>query len=159
LRLRETLDRLLSTHVDLRVVTVGVSLGLTSRRYENIAYVPFPKLGTVVAGFDLGLAPLVDVPINRTRANSKVKEYAVLGVPWLASPVGSYPGLGEAEGGRLVADDDWYEAIERLATRDRERRKLAKRAARWGRSQTISRHAQAWEVVLQDAVERARAEA
>ncbi|HKG38857.1 MAG TPA: glycosyltransferase [Conexibacter sp.] len=159
LRLRDTLDRLLSEHRDVRVVTVGVALGLDSRRYEHIVYVEFPELGAVIGGFDLGLAPLVDVPINRTRASSKVKEYAVLGVPWLASPVGTYPGLGEAEGGRLVADDDWYEAIERLVTHHRERRRLAKRAARWGRSQTIGKHAQAWEIVLQDAVERARAEA
>lgn len=159
LRLRETLDRLLSVHAELRVVTVGVALGLASRRCENIDFVPFPDLGSVVAGFDIGLAPLADVPVNRARANSKVKEYAVVGVPWLASPVGAYPGLGEAQGGRLVADDEWYEAIERLVTRDRERRRLAKRAARWGRSQTIGKHAQAWEVVLQDAVERARAEA
>jgi hypothetical protein len=157
LRLRDTLERLLSTHPQLRVVTIGVALGLPSTRCENVPYVPFPELGAAVAGFDIGLAPLADVPTNRARSNSKVKEYAALGVPWLASPVGPYRALGEAQGGRLVADDDWHEAIEGLVLRDRERRKLAKRAARWARGQTIGKHAKAWESVMQDAVDRARA--
>jgi hypothetical protein len=159
LRLRDTLEDLLSAHPELRVVTIGVALGIASERCENVSYIQFPDLGGALAGFDVGLAPLADVPINRARSNSKVKEYAALGVPWLASPVGPYRDLGEAQGGRLVADDGWHEAIERLVTRDRERRKLAKRAARWGRDQTIGKHAEAWEVALRAAVERARAEA
>lgn len=158
LRLRDTLERLLSAHPELRVMTIGIALGIASERCENVSYIEFPELGPALAGFDVGLAPLADVPINRARSNSKVKEYAAVGVPWLASPVGPYRDLGEAQGGRLVPDDGWHEAIERLLTRDRERRKLAKRATRWGRDQAIGKHAQAWEVALQAAVERARAE-
>jgi hypothetical protein len=160
LRLRDTFERLLSAHEELRVVTLGIALGVKDERCEHISsYVPFPELGAVVAGFDIGIAPLADIPINRARSSSKVKEYAAVGVPWLASPVGPYRELGEAQGGRLVPEDGWQEAIGRLVTGARERRKLAKRAARWGRDQTIGKHAKAWETVLQDAVERARAEA
>jgi glycosyltransferase involved in cell wall biosynthesis len=158
LRLRDTLESLLSAHDQLRVVTLGVALGIKNERCKNISYVPFPELGAAVAGFDVGIAPLADIPINRARSSSKVKEYAAVGVPWLASPVGPYRDLGEAQGGRLVSDDGWHEAIERLVTRERERRKLAKRAAKWGRDQTIGKNAKAWETVLQDAIERARAE-
>ena len=61
----------------------------------------------------------------------KLKEYAAAGVPWLASPIGPYAGLGEQQGGRLVADDRWYEELVRLIEKPRERRKLAKRGAKW----------------------------
>ena len=78
-------------------------------------------------------------------------------MPWLASPVGAYPSLGEDEGGRLVANGDWHEAIERLIVNGRERRKLAKRAAKWGRGQGIERNIAVWESALSDAAERGRA--
>ena len=53
--------------------------------------------------------------------------------------------LGEREGGRLVADDRWFEELDALVGGDRARRRLAKRAARWGRSQLLSRNAEQWE--------------
>ena len=41
--------------------------------------------------------------MNRARSNIKLKEYAAAGACWLASPIGPYVGLGEKQGGRLVA--------------------------------------------------------
>ena len=54
-------------------------------------------------------------------------------MPWLASPVGPYEDLAEEQGGRLVEDDEWFEAIDELIRARRDRAKLAKRARR-GRS-------------------------
>ncbi len=87
----------------------------------------------------------------------KLKEYAVCGVPWLASPVGPYLGMGEKQGGRLVADDDWAAALDRLVTRGRERGKLAKKSRAWGERQWAVRNLDVWEAALQEAIERARA--
>ena len=157
LQVRETLQALLATHPQLRVMTLGVALGIDDDRYEHVSYVDFSELPSALAGFDVGIAPLADVPVNRCRSTSKVKEYASVGVPWLASPIGPYRDLGEAQGGRLVQDDEWHAAIERLVTRDRERRRLAKRAARWGSDQVIGKHARKWEDVVERAVAAARA--
>lgn len=111
------------------------------------------ELPHVIAGFDVGIAPLADIPFNHGRSNVKCKEYATVGVPWLASPTGPYVGLGEEQGGELVPDDGWDGALERAVTSSRWRRRHAKRAARWGRRQTMSAHSEAWEAMLRDAIQ------
>lgn len=155
LQLRETFRRLLETHPDVRFATVGLKLGLPAERCHHTALVQYRDLAGHAASYDIGIAPIVDIPFNRARSNVKLKEYAVMGVPWLASPIGPYAGLGERQGGRLVADDRWYEELERLIVDRRARQKLAKRALKWGESQRIHRNLGAWEAALQRAVKRA----
>ncbi|MGN6189906.1 MAG: hypothetical protein ACTHOE_13510 [Conexibacter sp.] len=153
--LREQVERALDAHPQLIVETLGCSLKLEHERYRHVRRRDFFDLAPHLATYDIGLAPIADIPFNRARSNIKVKEYAALGRPWLASPIGPYATLGEKQGGRLVPDDGWAEAIGRLVEKPRERRKLAKRARGWGREQTISAHAERWERVLQEAVVRA----
>jgi glycosyltransferase involved in cell wall biosynthesis len=157
LGLRETLQRLIDAHPDVRVASVGIDLALERDRYRCHDYVEFKDLPALVAGFDVGIAPIVDEPFNRARSNVKLKEYAALGIPWLASPIGPYAGMGEREGGRLVPDDRWYEELERLVVKRRERRKLGKAAARWAREQTIQRNGARWVEAIAAAVEHRRA--
>jgi glycosyltransferase involved in cell wall biosynthesis len=156
LRLREPMQRLLDRHPQVHVVCVGCGLGLEGERYHHIKRVPFEELRGYVSSFDIGIAPICDSEFNRGRSSVKVKEYAAMGVPWLASPIGPYTGLGKAEGGQLVPDDRWFEELERLVLDARGRAKLAKRAAKWARSQTIAENAARWEAVLDHAVKRAR---
>ncbi len=148
LRLQETLGRLLDKHAELHVASVGLGLGLSHDRYHHTPRVPFMELPGVVGSFDIGIAPLDDFPFNRARSNVKLKEYAAAGVPWLASPVGAYAELGYDEGGRQVAPDQWFAEIERLIEDQRLRRKLAKRAARWGKRQIVDDNVDAWESVF-----------
>lgn len=155
LRLSETLGRLLDARPELRVDSVGVRFDLPSARYDHRIMVQHYSLHEHIAGFDIGIAPLDDIPFNRARSDVKVKEYAAVGIPWLASPVGPYAGYGEKQGGRLVPADRWHEAIDRLVVKERERRKLAKRAASWGREQIVSRNLGAWQSIMVEAVERA----
>jgi hypothetical protein len=56
-------------------------------------------IANFTAMFDIGIAPLVDIPLNRSRSNIKLKEYAAGGTPWLASPVGPYRHMGVKQGG------------------------------------------------------------
>jgi glycosyltransferase involved in cell wall biosynthesis len=151
------LGRLLDEHPGLRVTTVGAWLGIRHERYQHVDGVPYVDLAPTIASFDVGIAPIADLPLNRARSNVKLKEYAAAGVPWLASPIGPYAAMGEGEGGRLVGDDDWPGALERLLTSARDRRKLAKRALKWGRGQTISANLGPWEAALSAAIERAGA--
>jgi glycosyltransferase involved in cell wall biosynthesis len=150
----DALQRLLDAHPDVHVTTIGIRLDLNSDRYEHVPNVPLPRLIEQVARFSIGIAPLSPaLPINLARSNVKLKEYTAAGVPWLASPIGPYADLGEREGGRLVPDERWFEELDALVRSDRARRRLAKRAARWGRSQLLSRNVELWE----QAFERARA--
>ncbi|MBS1869459.1 MAG: hypothetical protein JSS99_07320 [Actinobacteria bacterium] len=153
----EVLGRILEERADVRVVSVGVGLGLRHERYEHIESVPIWTLSQTAAEFDIAIAPIADTAFNRSRSNIKLKEYAAGGTPWLASPIGPYAGLGEKQGGRLVPDDGWHEAITRLVDRPRELRRLAKRAARWGASQALSKNLDVWEQRLAEAVELRRA--
>jgi len=113
--------------------------------------VEFTDLPDRIGGFDIGIAPLADIAWNHARSDIKLKEYAASGVPWLASPVGPYLGLGEGEGGRLVPDDGWFEALDRLVSRPRERRKLSKKASAWAKRQTVDAAAERWERVFSEA--------
>jgi len=154
---RDALQRLLDERPEVRVVSFGLRLGLRGERYRHVSVVPLLELTREAAAFDVGIAPLSDIAMNRARSNIKLKEYAAAGACWLASPVGPYAGLGEKQGGRLVADDGWHEALGRLLDKPRERAKLTKRAGKWVAGETLSKHARTWERRFEEAIARARA--
>jgi hypothetical protein len=146
LRIAEVLERLLAEHRHVRVECIGVNLGLRER-YRHDPFVGFLELPGRVACWDIAIAPLADIPYNASRSDIKLKEYAASGVPWLASPVGPYRELGEDEGGRLVPDESWFEALDQLIRHSRERRRLARKAKKWAKRQTIDAVADRWEQV------------
>jgi glycosyltransferase involved in cell wall biosynthesis len=157
LRLRQVFERLLGEHPDLRIFSIGLGLGLPVDRYDHDRMVDFLELARALARADIGIAPLVDIPWNQARSNVKLKEYGAAGLAWLASPVGSYVGMGEKQGGLLVPDDGWYDALHTLIVDARRRRKLAKSATKWAKGQGIEKHAHLWEASLRDAATQARA--
>jgi glycosyltransferase involved in cell wall biosynthesis len=139
---------------DVHVVTLGVRLEL-SERYRHHPFVPFYDLPEELAGWDIGLAAIADTAFNASRSNIKVKEYAASGVPWLASARGPYAGLGAREGGRLVADDGWLDALSALARDRRARKRLAKAGQKWAKGETVEVVADRYERLLNEAVRRA----
>jgi hypothetical protein len=155
----EVLQRLLDRHSDLRVVTIGLRLALRSERYEFRPKVPFGRLLEAMADIDIGIAPLADTAFNHARSDVKLKEYGSVGAAWLASPVGAYRERGSGEGGRLVGDAEWFDALDGLLRSGFRRRRLSRQALKWARSQTIDRHASEWEVQFTRAIERGRARA
>jgi glycosyltransferase involved in cell wall biosynthesis len=154
LGLRDTLSAVVARHPDVHVESVGVDLGLPER-YTRHATAHFSTLPDHMARYDLGLAPIVDIPFNLARSNIKVKEYAASEVPWLASARGSYAGLGAAQGGVLVPDDAWGAALEELIADKRTRKKLAKAGKAWAKAQTVDRVAGRFETILREAAARA----
>ncbi len=153
---RAALQRLLDERPEVRVVSIGLGLGLRSERYRHIDVVPLFELTRAAGAFDVGIAPLSDIAMNRARSNVKLKEYAAAGACWLASPIGPYVGHGEKQGGRLVPDDGWHDALARLVEKPRERAKLAKRAGKWVAGETLTKHAAEWEARFEQAIARAR---
>jgi glycosyltransferase involved in cell wall biosynthesis len=154
LRIPDVLRRLMAEHPHVNVTCVGVDLGLRER-YAHARSVHFDKLIPLMGEFDIGLAPLLDTPFNRSRSDIKVKEYAASAVPWLASAAGPYLGLGEDQGGRLVQDGEWYEALDALIRDAGARERLARRGREWAATQTMATMVPAYETVIADAVERA----
>lgn len=157
LRLVETLERILEAHRDVRVETINIELGLRHPRYRCEEALPIEGLTQRLADFDIGLVPLADIPFNRGRSNVKAREYAAAGVPWLASPVGSYAHLSAEQGGWLVPPDKWFAAIDALIRSRRDRRKLSKAAKAWAKDETIWNMAPVWERLFRDAIAGRRA--
>lgn len=155
LRVARVLRAIQEEHEHVTVVALGVDLKL-SQRYLHRPKVQFAQLIETVRDFDIGLAPLVDSPFSRARSDVKLKEYAQAGVPWLASPVGPYVGLGEAQGGLLVSDEDWYDAIDTLVRNPRRRADLTARGRSWAATQTIRQSGSAWERAFREAMAHAR---
>jgi glycosyltransferase involved in cell wall biosynthesis len=156
LQLRSVLERVLRRHPDVRVVSIGVELGIRSDRYTWRRGVDFPQLSAAASEFDIAIAPIADASFNRARSRVKLKEYAAAGVPWLASPIGPYREMGEQQGGRLVPDALWQRRLEELIGDADARRELGRRAAAWAQTQTIDVNAEQWEATFAEAVERAR---
>lgn len=159
LGLREIGRRLLDDHPDVVIESVGpIDLGLAHERYVRTGAVEFDELVGRIAAFDVGLAIIADTPFNRGRSDIKLKEYAALGIPWLASEAGPYLGLGEREGGLLVPADGWEAALRRIVSEERLRKKLSKRGAKWARGQRLRDHVGEWEQAFELAI-RSRAAA
>jgi glycosyltransferase involved in cell wall biosynthesis len=156
LRFAALLERLLDRRDGVRVVAIGADLSMASHRYTYVRPVPIEQLVATESEFDVGLAPLLDTAFNRARSNVKLKEYAAAGAAWLASPVGPYRGMGEEQGGLLVEQDGWLEALEALVDDEGRRRALAERGRRWVAGQTIRAGGAAWQAAFREAVERAR---
>jgi glycosyltransferase involved in cell wall biosynthesis len=157
LGVRAALERLLVRHQHVNLVGIGVDLGIKSHRYLFRGGYSYGELPRQMSHIDIGLAPLRDIPFNQIRSDVKLKEYAAIGVPWLASPIGPYVEMGDAQGGRLVDGDRWYEELEALVGDRDERARLARRGRVWAQGQTIEQHVGDWERAFEDAIEHARA--
>lgn len=153
----DALRRILADYPNARVECIGIDLGL-DEQYRHDPELPFDELPGRISGFDVGIAPLADIPLNRSRSDIKLKEYGAAGVPWLASPVGAYAELGVQQGGRLVPDGEWYQALRWMIVKHEHRQQLAENAATWARGQTLARAASQWEQIFSDSVRLRRGE-
>jgi glycosyltransferase involved in cell wall biosynthesis len=154
MQLREVFEHMLRRHPHVEIVAIGIDLELTSNRAFSIPFTAYADLPPLLARLDIGIAPIADLEFNAIRSNVKLKEYGAAGLPWLASPIGPYAEMGEEQGGRLVEDDRWRQELEALVVDADERRRLAFRARQWAEGETIERHLDGYEALLQQAVDR-----
>jgi glycosyltransferase involved in cell wall biosynthesis len=159
LRISEVLANILEENPTVRVETIGrVNLKLPSDRYDRTEAVSFSELPKIMNRWDLGIAPISDMPMSYARSDIKVKEYAAAGVPWLASARGSYLGLGPKCGGQLVEDDGWEQALKGVVgSSSLKLRMMRRRAKSWATRQRIDRHVGRWEQAMRLAMAEAAA--
>lgn len=153
LAIANTLARIQQEHPRVHVECIGVDLRLGSR-YTHTVGVPFTELLARTARWDIALAPIAETTFNAARSNVKVKEYAAACVPWLASSRGPYARLGEEQGGRLVDDDRWYEAIDALVRDPDARERLGRAGRSWAKGQTFDAVADRYEALILEAASR-----
>lgn len=151
LRLRELALRILDLYPRVEFVTLGLGLGIEHPRYIHLPGTELLELPRFTSQLDIALAPLVDNEFNRSRSNVKLKEYAAGGAVWLASDVEPYRGLGEREGGKVIADDAWEREIGALIGDTRRRAALSANGRKWAAREVIVRHLGEWTEAFEDA--------
>jgi Glycosyl transferases group 1 len=155
LKIENVLREVLDGEASAEVVTFGVRLNLPAARYSHDPFVPMPELPRRTSAFDIGIAPLADIPMSYVRSDVKVKEYSAAGVPWVASARGPYAALGPGQGGALVGDDEWAEALIQLVRDPRRRAGLQAAAGKWAKAQQIDRNVDLWADAWREAIARA----
>lgn len=156
LQITQVLQRVMEKRPEVRVVSIGLRLDLDGSRYTHHDHIPLHRLGEQVRKFDVGIAPLADIPMSYARSDVKLKEYSALGVPWLASNRGPYASLNPKNGGLLVEDDAWEAALLEMVSSKWKRAQLRRCAERWARSQRIDKHVDRWEAVWRQAADMAK---
>jgi hypothetical protein len=132
-----------------RLVTAGRGRVFHAEWVENV-----PQYHTALNSFDIGIAPLVDDPFNRSKSDIKLKEYAAHGIAPIASMVGPYaetllPVHALRMTGHTAQDDEWWEAILENYVTDPEYLHAAKmRVLEWANENTLEAHIGEWEEAL-----------
>lgn len=107
--------------------------------------------------FDIGIAPIIETGFNECKSDLKLKEYAAIGVPVVASNIKPYSeslkdGVGKR--GYLASNGkDWYNYLEMLILDKDLRERLGKNNRRWYEENTIDKHIYKWIEVYKELVD------
>jgi glycosyltransferase involved in cell wall biosynthesis len=98
------------------------------------------------SAFDVAVAPLIETGFNEAKSDVKIKEYAALGLPVIASAVGPYrESVQHGYTGFLASTGkEWFDAMEELIKNKDLRLTLGKNNHEWYRKNTIDIHIQKW---------------
>jgi glycosyltransferase involved in cell wall biosynthesis len=101
--------------------------------------------------FDVGLAPLVDIPFNRAKSAVKAIEYGALGIPVVASDVEPYREyvLDGVTGYLVRSEHEWGKRLYELANDEAMRVEMGKRAREVAAQFTIEKNWPLWQSAYQ----------
>lgn len=135
--IKEALERVLEKrkHVSLKFMNYVPAAFLEDFRGRithvkgETSYKKFAKTLPTL-GFDIGIAPLVDIPFNKSKSDCKWLEYSAMAIPTVASRIGPYRKRTiHGKTALLCRDvDEWEEALLRLVDDEAERKKIGRAA-------------------------------
>lgn len=119
---------------------------------DRMSYVPWVRVFDDPRGFyetmnfDIGLAPLLDDPFNRSKSFIKALEFNALGIPVLASDVEPYRGyVKDGVNGFLIRyDHEWLKRMSELAADDALRARMSEQSRACARIWTIEHGWELW---------------
>lgn len=108
-------------------------------RIQTRYTVPIEAYASLLSGFDIGIAPLVDDRFNRAKSDLKVLEYAAVGIPVIASP-------RYADTPARIAHNakDWRRHLRQLIADPDTRAEEGAAMREWAEGRMISRHIGEW---------------
>jgi glycosyltransferase involved in cell wall biosynthesis len=113
------LIRIMETHPNVRLMLVGyLDIGRefagVGRRVEQHRFVPWQRLSRLFAKVDINLAPLeLDNPFTACKSDLKYLEAAIMGIPTVASAVGSFvQSIDHGANGYLCRSEaEWFNCL------------------------------------------------
>ena len=96
--------------------------------------------------FDIAVAPIIDTGFNQGKSDLKVKEYAALGIPVIASNITPYKeSVQEGYTGFLASTGkEWFDSLELLIKDEGLRKRLGRNNHLWYSQNTIDKHIHEW---------------
>ena len=84
-------------------------------------------------GWDIGIAPVIDNSFGNCKSDLKIKEYAALGIPIVASNITPYKESINSGAQVLLAEtfDEWYNNIKSLIKSNKKREEISKKNKEW----------------------------
>ena len=103
--------------------------------------------------FDIGLAPLADIPFNYSKSHLKAMEYAALGIPVIAQDLPPYREfVADGVTGYLVrTPEEWDKRLEELICDQAAREELGANARAHAAKFTIQGNWRLWEAAYEEA--------
>lgn len=95
---------------------------------------------------DIAIAPLIETGFNQGKSDLKIKEYAALGIPVVATNMKPYSeSVKQGYTGFLASTaKEWYDSLEILIKDQELRERLGRNNYRWYRQNTIDKNIQKW---------------
>ena len=98
------------------------------------------------SAFDIAIAPLIETSFNEGKSDLKIKEYAALGIPVIASKVKPYSlsVKHDCTGFLASTGKEWFDSIELLIKDEELRKRLGKNNHEWYKQNTIDKNIHKW---------------
>lgn len=131
--------------------SAAAAIGVEWSRVTTSPMYPPKQYCRTAFRFDIGLAPLSDIPFNHAKSWIKLIEYASAGVPFVASPAPEYLRLRAEYGiGRIAHSvEDWKEQIVELFDH-KVRFSESKKQRSLVKALDVSKMAAEWDALLMD---------
>lgn len=95
-------------------------------------------------GWDIAIAPVISNAFGNAKSDIKIKEYAAVGMPIVASPVAPYVEAKKNGAQLILADtfDEWYNGLRELIRSPKKREEMARSNREWIEKNWIQENAQ-----------------